>query len=163
MLAIIEALSQAHIETARQLFQEYSNSIGVDLCFQGFAEELKTLPGNYAPPGGGLFIALIDGDPAGCVALRPIKPDEAAELKRLYVRPTGRGLGVGRALAQKAIERAREAGYRAVRLDTLASMSDAQRLYRVMGFTEIPPYTFNPIPGVVYMELALRTRDGQTS
>ena len=158
MLTIVEALSPDLVETARRLFQEYADAIGVDLCFQGFPEELKTLPGKYAPPGGGLFIALMEGDPAGCVALRPIEPRETAELKRLYVRPAGRGHGVGRALAHNAIERAREAGYRAVRLDTLASMSDAQRLYRALGFREIPAYTFNPVPGAVYMELDLRSR-----
>jgi len=155
MLAIVEALSSVQIDSARTLFREYADSIGVDLCFQGFDDELKTLPGRYAPPRGGLFIALNDGQPVGCVALRPIDPEGTAELKRLYVRSTGRGLGVGRALALKAVERAREAGYHAVRLDTLATMNDAQRLYRGLGFREIPAYTFNPLPGVVYMELDL--------
>jgi len=155
MLAIVEALSSDQIDIARTLFREYADSIGVDLCFQGFDDELQTLPGRYAPPRGGLFVAFNDGQPVGCVALRPIDPDPIAELKRLYVRPAGRGLGVGRALALKAVERAREAGYHAVRLDTLATMSDAQRLYRALGFREIPAYTFNPLPGVVYMELDL--------
>ena len=155
MLAIVEALSSVQIDSARTLFREYADSIGVDLCFQGFDDELKTLPGRYAPPRGGLFIALNDGQPVGCVALRPIDREGTAELKRLYVRSTGRGLGVGRALALKAVERAREAGYHAVRLDTLATMNDAQRLYRGLGFREIPAYTFNPLPGVVYMELDL--------
>jgi len=156
MPTIIEALSPDLVETARTLFQEYADAIGVDLCFQGFSDELKTLPGKYASPRGGLFIALIDGEPAGCVALRPIDPEGTAELKRLYVRPAGRGHGVGRTLVQKAVERAREAGYRAVRLDTLATMKDAQRLYVAQGFREIPAYTINPIHGAVYMELALQ-------
>ena len=152
---IRDAITADDVARARALFIEYAQWLGVDLCFQGFDDELKTLPGKYAPPRGGLFIALNDGQPVGCVALRPIDPEGTAELKRLYVRSTGRGLGVGRALALKAVERAREAGYHAVRLDTLATMNDAQRLYRGLGFREIPAYTFNPLPGVVYMELDL--------
>jgi len=155
MVTIVDACTPDLIETARTLFQEYADSIGVDLCFQGFAEELKTLPGKYAPPSGGLFIALVDGEAAGCAALRPLEPPASAELKRLYVRRSCRGQGVGRLLTLKAIERAREAGYASVRLDTLASMKDAQRLYRAMGFREIPAYTFNPIPDAIYMELNL--------
>ncbi len=154
---IIEASTADEVITARTLFEEYAASIGIDLCFQGFTEELQELPGRYAAPGGGLFIALIDGQPVGCVALRPIEPPGTAELKRLYVRPSGRGHGVGLALAQRAIQRGREAGYERIRLDTLAAMQEAQRLYRRLGFSEIPPYTFNPILHAVYMELDLRS------
>ncbi len=157
---IFEALTNDQIAIARTLFEEYAASIGIDLCFQGFSEELKGLPGKYAPPDGGLFIATVNDQPAGCVALRPLEAPLVAELKRLYVRPTGRGLGLGLALTQKAIQRAREAGYRTIRLDTLPTMVDAQRLYRRLGFKEITAYRFNPVPGVTYMELELGT--GQT-
>jgi putative acetyltransferase len=155
MNTLLEALKPEHLAIARALFQEYADSIGVDLCFQGFAQELDELPGKYSPPAGGLFIAFIDDTPMGCVAIRPLGSDGAAELKRLYVRPAARGKQLGLALTQSAIQRARDAGYRVIRLDTLPSMGDAQRLYRRMGFKEIPPYTFNPIPGAAYMELDL--------
>ena len=156
MQKIIEALTDNQISTVRVLFKEYEESIGIDLCFQGFEEELKGLPGKYAPPNGGLFIALIDEQPVGCIALRPLGTTNIAELKRLYVRSSARKLGVGLALAQRAINRAREAGYHLIRLDTLPTMQDAQRLYRQLGFKEITAYTFNPVAGVTYMELDLR-------
>jgi ribosomal protein S18 acetylase RimI-like enzyme len=152
---IIEALTGEHIEVARALFKEYAASIGVDLCFQGFEAELKGLPGRYAPPGGGLFVAYAGNEPVGCVALRPLEETGVAELKRLFVRPSGRGMGLGKTLAERAISRAREGQYTRIRLDTLATMQDAQRLYRRLGFKEIAPYTFNPSPDAVYMELDL--------
>ncbi len=155
MTSIHEALTSEAVPIARALFLEYADSIGVDLRFQGFDEEIQELPGKYAPPTGGLFIALIDGEPSGCVAVRPLGDDGVAELKRLFVRPAARGKGLGLLLTQKAIQRARESGYHTLRLDTLPAMGDAQRLYRSLGFKEIPPYTFNPIPGAVYMELDL--------
>jgi ribosomal protein S18 acetylase RimI-like enzyme len=155
MPEIIEALTEEHIEMARGLFQEYAGSIGIDLCFQGFEEELKSLPGRYAPPTGGLFLAFSGREPVGCVAIRPLEDIGIAELKRLFVRPSGRGMGLGEALAQRAISRAREVHYRRIRLDTLSTMQDAQRLYRRLGFKDIAPYTSNPIPDVVYMELDL--------
>jgi putative acetyltransferase len=155
MHKIVEVISDDQIAMARVLFQEYADSIGIDLCFQGFAKEMRELPGLYSPPEGGLFIAFNASEPVGCVAFRPLDTPGAAELKRLYVRPSGRGLGLGLALAQHAIVRARASGYRFVRLDTLSTMQDAQRLYRRLGFKEIPPYTYNPIPEVVYMELDL--------
>lgn len=157
MFTVVETLKPDLILIAKSLFLEYEASIGVDLSFQGFAKELKDLPGKYAPPAGGLFIASIDGNPLGCVALRPLEIELTAELKRLYVRPDGRGKGLGLALTNKAIQLVRDAGYRAVRLDTLSTMKDAQRLYRKLGFKEIPPYTFNPIQGTSFMELDLRT------
>ena len=155
MPEIIEALTEGQLEMARGLFQEYATSIGISLCFQGFDEELKTLPGRYAPPKGGLFLAFHGQEPVGCVALRPLEEMGVAELKRLFVRPSGRGMGLGQVLAQRAISRAREAHYQRIRLDTLSTMQDAQRLYRRLGFKDIAPYTFNPIPEAVYMELDL--------
>ena len=155
---IAEVTDPARMDVVRDLFREYQRSIGVDLCFQGFAEELATLPGAYAPPRGRLLLA-VNGDqsgdhPVGCVALRPLDGD-AAEMKRLYVRPSGRGQGLGRRLATEIIEAARALGYRHVRLDTLASMTGAIALYRALGFVEISPYRPNPLPGPRYFELAL--------
>jgi GNAT superfamily N-acetyltransferase len=139
---------------ARPLFAEYADSLGFDLGFQGFEQELAGLPGDYAPPRGALLLARVRGDPAGCVALRPL--DEAtAELKRLYVRPPHRGLGLGRLLTEAAIARARELGYRALRLDTTPEMAAAHELYRTLGFHEIAPYRHNPVPGTRYLELEL--------
>lgn len=155
MCRIIEALTENQIAAARSLFEEYAGSIGIDLCFQGFAAELQGLPGKYAPPQGGIFIAMLGEEAVGCVALRPLETPGVAELKRLYVRPSGRGKGLGLALTRRAIHRALEAGYQFVRLDTLATMHDARRLYQRMGFKEIPAYTYNPIPTAVYMELKL--------
>ena len=155
MTELIEATSPDAIEQVRVLFKEYAASIGVDLCFQAFADELRSLPGNYVPPHGGLFLAIVEGEPAGCVALRPLGTAGVAELKRLYVRPQARGHGLGRSLTERAIRRAIEAGFSRIRLDTLPTMVDAQRLYRQLGFKEIAPYTFNPLPGVTYMELVL--------
>jgi putative acetyltransferase len=152
---LVEALSPLHIENVRALFLEYEASIGVDLCFQDFGQEVSSLPGNYAPPKGGLFIAFQESESVGCVGLRPLGQPSIAELKRLYVRSRARGSGLGRQLAELAISRAVEAGYERIRLDTLPNMTEAQRLYRQLGFQEISAYTFNPIPGVVYMELKL--------
>ncbi len=158
MHTIVEALTSKQVFVARTLFEEYAASIDTDLCFQSFAQELAGLPGKYAPPTGGLFIAMMDELPVGCVALRPLDTPGIAELKRLYVRSVARGQNIGQALTQRAIARANEAGYEAIRLDTLPSMQDAQRLYRRLGFKEISAYTHNPVPGVVYMELQLRPR-----
>jgi len=161
MVDIIEALKPAEITAAKELFTEYAASLGVDLCFQGFDEELATLPGKYAPPAGGLFLAIADGIPAGCVGLRPLDPPDTGELKRLYIRPELRGRGGGRLLTLRAIARAAEAGYRRIRLDTLPSMTDAQNLYRRLGFRDIPAYRFNPVAGVRYMELELHKTQGE--
>jgi ribosomal protein S18 acetylase RimI-like enzyme len=143
------------LETARDLFTEYQRDIGVDLCFQGFADELRTLPGAYAPPRGCLLIASrTDLGPVGCVAVRPLAHD-VAEMKRLYVRPAARGQGVGRRLAEEAIAAARSMGYGRMRLDTLDTMTPAITLYRVLGFTPIAPYTPTPLPGPLYFERPL--------
>ncbi len=154
MTRIEPAESPEAIATARELFVEYQRAIGVDLCFQGFQAELEGLPGAYAPPPGRLLIASVDGKAAGCGALRPLGGD-AAELKRMWVRPGFRGRGLGRAVAEALLQAARAQGYARVRLDTLPVMTEARALYRSLGFAEIPPYNDNPLPGAIHMELAL--------
>ncbi len=154
MIRLAEALSPADVDLARALFREYQRAIAIDLSFQEFEEELQSLPGAYARPRGRLLLAFEGQEPAGCGALRPIAAD-VAELKRRWVRPSFRGKGAGRLVAEALLAAARSEGYRAARLDTLRSMREAQALYRSLGFREIPAYYDNPIPGTVYMELAL--------
>lgn len=145
----------SQLEEVRALFVEYAQSLGFSLCFQGFDEELRALPGMYAPPRGCLLLAIEGGVPAGCAGLHEWDA-AAAEMKRLYVRPSFRGRGLGRTLAEAALSEARAAGYRSVRLDTIPSlMQSAIALYRELGFREIPPYRKNPIPGTLYFELPL--------
>ncbi|HYK93266.1 MAG TPA: GNAT family N-acetyltransferase [Thermoplasmata archaeon] len=139
----------------RRLFRSYELSLSIRLDFQGFAEELLSLPGHYASPCGGLWIAFIGQRPVGCVGVRPLSRGRA-ELKRLYVLPGARGRGVGLRLTRRAIAFARAAGYGSIRLDTLPSMTGAQRLYAAVGFARIPPYRFNPVPDASFWELALR-------
>ena len=148
------AVSPAQIALARELFLEYEKTLGISLCFQNFAEEVASLPGVYAPPDGRLLLARHGGRLAGCVALRKIA-DGVAEMKRLYVRLAFRGMHVGRALATAALEEARAIGYHRVRLDTLATMREAQALYLSMGFTDIPAYNEHPIEGTRFMEKKL--------
>jgi len=155
MFRLIQARSSADIQQAKALFKEYSESLGVDLGFQNFDEELAALPGDYAPPEGRLLMAMEGDMLAGCVALRGMT-EAVCEMKRLYVRPEFRGRQLGRLLAETIIEEARRLGYKAMRLDTLPFMTGAQSLYRSLGFKEIAPYRHNPIAGTVYMELALR-------
>ena len=156
---ILQVSTSAHLEVTRQLFQEYAQSLGFSLCFQNFDQEIASLPGDYAPPSGRLLLAEVDGEAAGCVALHALAaPDQEnlCEMKRLYLRPAFRGLGLGRRLAEQAIAEARAIGYRRMRLDTIPSvMADAVALYRRLGFREIPPYRLNPIEGALYMELEL--------
>ncbi|TAL89632.1 MAG: GNAT family N-acetyltransferase [Candidimonas sp.] len=156
MIVIREADTPDDISTAASLFEEYAASLDVDLGFQGFADELATLPGHYAAPQGALLLAW-EGDIAlGCVALRALEPPAIAELKRLYVRPAGRGQAIGSRLSQAAIARAKQIGYERIRLDTLSSMLAAQRLYESLGFYEIPPYRYNPVPDTRYLELLVQ-------
>jgi putative acetyltransferase len=153
--AIIEAESRESLAVVRRLFQEYAASLEVDLGFQNFAEELAGLPGEYARPAGGLLLGMDDDEPVGCVAFRPLEPG-IAEMKRLYVRPSARGRGWGRRLAERVVSEARAAGYRRMRLDTLPAMRSAFGLYLAMGFADIAPYRHNPVPGARFLELDLR-------
>lgn len=134
----------------RTLFREYAGWLNVDLDFQGFEAELADLPGAYAPPGGMTLIAEQDGAALGCVAMRPLTGD-TCEMKRLWLRPEARGLGLGRALAEHLFQAARDAGYRRMALDTLDHMTDALRLYERLGFHPVPAYYHNPLPGAVYL------------
>jgi ribosomal protein S18 acetylase RimI-like enzyme len=154
MLTIEQALSPEAVSETGRLFEEYSGSVGVDLCFQDFARELETLPGDYAPPAGRLLLARDGGQAAGCIALRPIDR-EVCEMKRLYVRPAFRGSGLGRLLVDRIISEARQVGYRQMRLDSLPTMQAAISLYRRLGFRDIPSYRANPVPGAVFLELSL--------
>jgi ribosomal protein S18 acetylase RimI-like enzyme len=146
------------IEDIRGIFSEYAKGLGVDLCFQDFDRELATLPGEYAAPRGALLLARVDGEVAGCCALRPLDATDypnAAEMKRLYVRKRFRGLGLGRLLAEAAMDGARQGGYSSVLLDTLDDMEAARALYGELGFEEIPPYYHNPIAGAHYLKADL--------
>lgn len=142
------------LEEIRQLFLEYADSLGFNLDFQGFKSELQSLPGKYAPPEGALVLALLNGKSAGCVALRRLAED-TCEMKRLYVRDTCRGYGLGRQLAVMIMDEARRLGYARIRLDTLTTMLEANQLYESLGFYDIEPYIYNPMPGARFMELRL--------
>ena len=157
--AIEPAHAGAPLDEVRALFLQYAESLGVDLGFQGFEAELAGLPGSYEPPGGRLLIARVGGRPAGCVGLRPLEPG-ICEMKRLYVSPDARGLGLGRLLAEAAIAEGRAAGYRSMRLDTLETMAAAHRLYRSLGFRPILPYRHNPVPGAAFLALDLAPGEG---
>jgi putative acetyltransferase len=179
VLQIIQAITGEQVEQARALFQEYGASLGFNLCFQGFDQELAGLPGDYAPPSGRLLLAefqdpSLPGPPlpdnefgdgsqpppgaplaAGCVALHRLE-EGVCEMKRLYVRPAFRGKGAGRALVEAVLAEARAIGYQRMRLDTIEpQMQAAVALYRRLGFREIAPYRANPVPGALYMELDL--------
>ena len=151
------ATSADEIAQARALFGEYAASLDIDLCFQNFDEELATLPGAYAPPRGRLLLGGPIDRPLGCIALRPLPNGDAAigEVKRLYVRPDGRGSGLGRALVRHVLDDALAIGYRELKLDTLRTMRSARALYESLGFRECAAYYRNPIKGVCYMSLAL--------
>lgn len=142
------------VATARELFREYAQAIGTDLEYQGFTAELAALPTPYVPPRGALLIAHVDSGVAGCVALRPLDAHRG-EMKRLYVRPAYQKSGLGKALVEAVINAARRIGYRELRLDTLASMTSAQALYRRLGFIEIPPYNTAHMPGTRFYSLDL--------
>lgn len=146
------------LDATREIFTEYAESLVVDLQFQQFDAELATLPGPYAPPRGALLLALVDEAVAGCCALRPLDEADyanACEMKRLYVRKAFRGFGLGRLLAESALDAGRRAGYGCVLLDTLDDMEAARALYEELGFHEVPPYYHNPIAGAHYLKAEL--------
>jgi GNAT superfamily N-acetyltransferase len=157
-IRLVTPAAPAQLEATRTIFREYAAGLGVDLCFQGFEAELAALPGDYAQPRGSLQLALVGGEVAGCGAFRPIGDVDyanACEMKRLYVRPAFRGLGLGRLIAQALLDQALRAGYSVMLLDTLDDMEAARGLYAQLGFQEIPPYYYNPIAGAHYLKADL--------
>jgi ribosomal protein S18 acetylase RimI-like enzyme len=149
---LVQCRHAEEIATAATLFREYADWLGIDLSFQGFEAELASLPGKYAPPTGELMLACSpDGQALGCAAVRPLEGSAVCEMKRLYVRPAARGLGIGRALVTAIIEAAQALGYAEMKLDTLPTMPEALALYKRCGFLEIPAYYHNPVPGTVYL------------
>ena len=154
---IAEANGPGDLAACRELFREYQRSLGIDLAYQGFEEELATLPGKYAAPLGRLLLARRGDELLGCAALRPLD-DLACEMKRLYVRPAARGTGLGRALAERLVAIAREQRYARMRLDTLPAMASAQGLYERLGFRDTPPYYDSPVAGTRFMALDLSAR-----
>jgi putative acetyltransferase len=154
VMQIDQAIMPEQVAAIRSLFEEYAAWLRIDLSFQGFANELATLPGLYAPPRGRLLLAADTDGPAGCVALRPTG-DTVCEMKRLFVRPAYQGHGLGRTLAQRVISEARVIGYTTMVLDTLPSMHAAIWLYESLGFLRRSAYYETPLPETVYMELRL--------
>ena len=157
-ISLITPASPEEVEAVRVIFQEYADSLNVDLCFQDFEQELTSLPGDYQAPRGALLLAWVDDDVAGCCALRPIDNVDyvnAAEMKRLYVRKAFRRFGLGRMLAEAILDAARMGGYSTVLLDTLDDMEAARTLYEDLGFEEIPPYYHNPHAGAHYLKVDL--------
>jgi GNAT superfamily N-acetyltransferase len=152
---LVEAGDAKGVADARLLFEEYQVELGLDLCFQGFAEELASLPGKYAAPAGRLYVAYLADQPIACAALRPLDEPGVAEVKRMYVRPHHRGEGIARELLLLLIKAAETYGYARLRLDTLRRLEPAVRMYQAFGFTEIAPYNYNPEPDIVYMERPL--------
>jgi ribosomal protein S18 acetylase RimI-like enzyme len=152
--AFMEASEPPDFAAARELFREYAAQLDIDLCFQGFDAELDQLASMYAPPSGCLILAQGGAGPIGCGAIRRFQGD-ACEMKRLYLRPQARGLGVGRALAELLVSRAKALGYTRMYLDTLVDMRPARKLYSSLGFRQTAPYYVNPLRDVVYMELDL--------
>lgn len=153
-IALRVAESPDDLAAIHALFLDYQADLGIDLCFQGFAEELARLPGDYAEPSGLLMLACVDGAPAGCCAFRPLVNSDhlnACEMKRLFVRPAFRGFGLGRQLVEQIMARATLAGYTTMLLDTLSDMEAARALYQEVGFTEVAPYYHNPLPGAHYL------------
>ena len=152
------------LAATREIFREYAQSLEVDLCFQNFEQELSGLPGDYAVPAGALLLAFVDGQLAGCGALRPFSDADngnSCEMKRLYVRPAFRRFGLGRVIAQALLDEAQRIGYSEVLLDTLDDMEAARGLYATLGFEEIPPYYYNPIPGAHYLKATLGVAPSQ--
>lgn len=155
MLEIIDVRTDGEIAAARVLFGEYGAWLGMDMSFQGFEEEVASLPGKYAGAKGCLLLGKWDGKVAGCVGLRGFE-EGVCEMKRLFVREEFRGLGVGKGLAETVVDRARQVGYKYMRLDTHpVMMGVATAIYRSLGFVEIEAYTYNPVEGVIFLELEL--------
>ena len=159
-MTIAEVAGGPRLADVRALFQEYADGLAIDLSFQGFDEEVAWLPGAYAAPDGTLLLCTIDEAAAGCVAVRRVDAG-ACEMKRLFVRPSCQGKGIGRELAGRAIAWARSAGYERMLLDTLPSMTSAQRMYEGLGFRDIPPYRFNPVAGTRFLMLPLHSATSQ--
>ena len=158
VINLLTPVTPAQLDAARQIFRDYATSIGVDLCFQNFDAELAALPGEYVGSQGALLLAMVDGEVAGCGALRPLVDVDyanACEMKRLFVRPAFRRFGLGRLLAQALLDRGLQAGYSVMLLDTLDAMEAARGLYASLGFEEIPPYYFNPVAGAHYLKAML--------
>lgn len=155
---IVQARSSDDLKSIYTLFRAYAIALGLDISFQNFEDELATLPGKYAPPQGVLLLAKSDstGEAIGCVGLRPLNLEGTCEMKRLYVSPTGRNTGVGKALAEAVIVEAKRLGYERMVLDTLGSMTTPLKLYRGLGFHDIQPYYHNPLEDVVFLELLLK-------
>ena len=157
-IELLPARSSESLEQARALFLEYQASLTIDLDFQGFADELAGLPGDYAEPAGLLLLALVDGALAGCGGFRALLHSDhlnACEMKRLYVRPAFRGFGIGRLLVERLMGEARLAGYNTMLLDTLSDMETARALYQDAGFVEVAPYYLNPLAGAHYLKATL--------
>jgi putative acetyltransferase len=157
-IAILQAIEANQMAPVKDLFLAYAASLSVDLCFQDFENELLQLPGDYSAPRGALLLAQVNAEWAGCCAMRPLDAADytnACEMKRLFVRPGFRGLGLGRRLAEGIMDAARLAGYDSILLDTLDEMESARALYEELGFEEVPPYYFNPIAGAHYLKANL--------
>ena len=154
MVTVVQVNKGDELLCVQALFEEYAASLNFDLWFQGFNEELANLPGNYAPPEGRLLLALHSVEPAGCVALQKLE-EGTCEMKRLYVKPRFRGLGIGITLAETIISEARKIGYKRMCLDTVVSMREAQLIYQSMGSKDVEPYRYNPICDTRFMELTL--------
>lgn len=160
MIRIVHASTPVQLRDVRALFLEYATSLGFDLCFQDFDHEVASLPGAYAPPRGLLLLAEVEGQTAGCVALRPLDT-LSCEMKRLYVRPACRGRGLGRLLCEALVSEAQDLGYSSMKLDTLPQMTEAIELYRSLGFLPAEPYRYNPLSGAMFMELTLESRSSE--
>jgi ribosomal protein S18 acetylase RimI-like enzyme len=159
VVSVREATTSKDFALAADLFREYARWLPFALDFQDFEEELSAFPSHYARPDGCILVCHVDGELAGCVALRPLS-EGVCEMKRLYVRPEARGRGAGRALAEAILVRAREIGYDRMRLDTMRSMEEANALYRSLGFREIDPYYENPFSDACFFEIRLRVGGG---
>ena len=160
MIRLVLARTSVQLRDTRALFLEYAASLGFDLHFQDFDREVASLPGEYVPPGGTLLLALADERAAGCVALRALD-EQTCELKRLYVRREARGRGIGRLLCDAVIAEAQALGYARMKLDTVPQMTEAIALYRRLGFVPAEPYRYNPLPGAMFMELVLESRQSE--